>query len=241
MPSGSRWITCLLFGFMLAGCASNDLMVKRQAEADAKIEHLLQSGQKGEQRLNEIAAQLQVQEELARGNATQARQLQASIQELRVAHEELKARVTLLAQQAATPKIAVVNQEPAPKGKDSGPPAEYLKAFGLYSTNSFPAAIEAFEAFLKSKPQSDYAANAVYWIGECHYSLSDFAKALGVFKKVVDTYPRSAKAPDALLKMGYAFSAMKDKEKASAAFESLIKAYPSSPAAVKARERLTAN
>lgn len=241
MPSGFRWIACLLFGFMMTGCAADDLMVKRQAEADARIEHLIQSGQKGEQHLNEIAAQLQLQEEQSKGNAAMVKQIQAAMQELRVAHEELKARVTLLAQQSATPKIAVVNQEPAPKGKDSGPPAEYLNAFGLYSSNSFPAAIEAFEAFLKSKPQSDYAANAVYWIGECHYSLSDFAKALSVFQKVVDTYPRSAKAPDAMLKIGYALAAMKDKEKAGATFERLIKLHPSSQAAVKARERLTAN
>jgi tol-pal system protein YbgF len=230
-----------LSGFVLTGCAANDLMVKRQAEADAKIEHLIQSGQKGGQQLNEIAAQLQVQEEQAKGNAALVKQLQASIQELRVAHEELKARIALLAQQSATPKIAVVNPEPALKGRDSGPPAEYLKAFGLYSTNSFPAAIEAFEAFLRSRPQSDYAANAVYWIGECHYSLSDFPKALSVFQRVVDTYPRSAKAPDALLKMGYALAAMKDKERADATFERLIKAHPGSPAAGKARERLTAN
>jgi tol-pal system protein YbgF len=240
MPSGARWIACLL-SFLLAGCAANDLMVKRQAETDAKVEHLIQSDRKDEQRLNEAAAQIQRLEEQARGNAALVKQLQTDLQELRVAHEELKARVTFLAQQPSSPKIAVVNQEPVPKGKDSGPPAEYLRAFGLYSTNSFPAAIEAFEEFLKSKPQSDYAANAVYWIGECHYSLSDFAKALSIFQKVVDTYPRSAKAPDAMLKMGYSLSAMKDKDKANATFESLIRTYPSSPAAVKARERLTAN
>jgi TolA-binding protein len=34
---------------------------------------------------------------------------------------------------------------------------------------------------------------------------------------------------------------MKEKDKANAIFESLIRSYPSSPAAVKARERLTAN
>lgn len=241
MPSGSSWIACLLSCIMLTGCAANDLMVKRQTEADAKIEHLIQSGQKVDQRLNESSAQIQSQEEMTKGNAVLVKQLQTAIQELRIAHEELKARVTMLSQQSVTPKIAVVNQEPAPGGKDSGPPAEYLKAFGLYSANSFPAAIEAFEAFLKGKPQSDYAANAVYWIGECHYSLSDFAKALSIFQKVADTYPRSAKVPDAMLKIGYTLFVMKEKEKARATFESLIKSYPGSPAAAKARERLTAN
>jgi TolA-binding protein len=58
---------------------------------------------------------------------------------------------------------------------------------------------------------------------------------------VVDSYPGSAKAPDALLKIGYTLTAMKEREKTNATFESLIKSYPGSPAAVKARERLTAH
>lgn len=241
MPSGVRWSACLISFLVLTGCAANDLMVKRQAEAEARIEHLTQAGKKGEQRLNELSAQLQGQEDRARGTAELVKQLQTTIQELRVAQEELKARVTLLAQQAATPKIEVVNREPAPKGKDAGPPPDYLKAFGLYSANNFPAAIEAFEAFLKGNPQSEYAANAAYWIGECHYTLSDLPRAEAAFRKVVDGYPRSAKAPDALLKLGYTLSARGEKEKAAAIFEGLIKSHPGSQAAAKARERLTAN
>jgi tol-pal system protein YbgF len=230
-----------LAAFSLAGCAANDLMVKRQAEAEAKIEHLIQSGKTTEQRVNELSGQVQGQDEKAREAVAQVKQLQAVVQDMRIAQEELKARVALLSQQAATPKIEVVNPEPAPKGKDIGPPPEYLKAFGLYSANSFRPAIEAFEAFLKENPRSEYAANALYWVGECHYSLSDFAAARTTFQKVLDTYPKSPKFPDALLKLGYSLSALKEKEKANAAFERLIKSYPGNPAAAKARERLTAN
>jgi len=225
----------------LAGCAGNDLMLKRQSEAEAKIEHLLQADKKGEQRMNELFAQIQAQDDQTKATAVLIKQLQSSNQELRIAQEELKARVTLLAQQAATPKIEVVNTEAAPRLKDSGPPAEYVKAFGLYSANSFNAAIEAFGAFLKNNPQSDYAANALYWIGECHYSQSDLAKAQAAFQKVVDAYPKSSKAPDAMLKLGYVLTAKKEKDKAMVTFENLIKSYPGSPAAAKARERLTAN
>ena len=146
-----------------------------------------------------------------------------------------------LALQSRTPKVEIVNQASSIKTtRDSGPPAEYLKSFGLYSANNFPAAIESFESFLKNNPQSDYAANAMYWIGECHYSLSDLPKAKDAFSKVADSYPKSSKFPDALLKLGYTLSALKETEKATGIFERIISSYPSSPAAIKARERLNA-
>ena len=241
MPSGIRWTSCFIACLVLTGCAGNDLMLKRQAEAEAKIEHLLQNDKKGGQRMNDLFDRIQIQDDQARAFAVQLKQLQSANQELRSAQEELKVQVTLLAQQAATPRIEVVNPEGAPKGKDSGPPAEYVKAFGLYSANNFNAAIEAFETFIKNNPRGDYVPNAIYWIGECHYTQSDLAKAQESFQKVVADYPKSSKAPDAMLKLGYVLSAMKEKDKAMAIFESLIKLYPGSPAAGKARERLTAN
>jgi tol-pal system protein YbgF len=237
MPSGIRWAAYVAASFALAGCASSDLVVKRQTETEAKVEYLVQSGKKLEQHVNELSGQAQSQEDQTKAVSAQLKQLQDAIRELRTAQDEIKARISL----QAAPKIEIVNPESVPKGKDYGPPSDYVKAFGLYSANSFPAAIEAFEAFLKNDPNSSYAANAVYWIGECHYSMSGFAKARDAFQKVVDDYAKSAKVPDALLKLGYILAATNEKVKAAATFEHLIKAYPGSPAAAKARERLTAN
>ena len=242
MPSDIRWtVCCLIVCLALTGCAGNELMLKRQAEAEAKIEQLLQTGKKGEQRMNALFADIQIQDDQAKAAAVQLKQLQSAIRELRFAQDELKTRITLLTKQAVTPKIEVVNPEAAQKGKESGPPPEYVNAFGLYSANNFDAAIKAFGEFIRNNPLSDYAANAIYWVGECHYSQSDLVKAQAFFQKVVDAYPKSNKAPDALLKLGYVLSAMKDKNKAMLTFENVIKLYPSSLAAAKARERLTAN
>ena len=241
MITGSRWIAFLVSCLTLTGCAANDLMLKRQSETEAKVEHLIQATRKGDQRANELAGQIQSQEDQAKAVAAQVKLLEDTIRELRKSQDELKARFILQSQQTPSSKIEVVNQEPTPKGRDAGPPADYMKAFGLYSANNFPEAIVAFETFMKNNPRSDYAANALYWVGECHYSLSDLPKAKDVFFKVAGTYPNSPKAPDALLKLGYSLAAMKEKDKAHAIFESLIKSYPSSPAAAKARERLTAN
>ncbi len=240
MPSNGQFIRYLLLSVLLSGCAGNDLVVKRQAESEAKIELLIQLTKKSEQRHNELAASLQAQEERLQPVLGDIRQLKDENRELRSSRDELKARVAALVQQSQTPKVEIVNQ-PSPIGAvEPSPPAEYLKSFGLYSANNFPGAITSFEAFLKNNPGSDHTANALYWIGECHYSLSDFAKAKEVFMKVVDDYPASTKAPDALLRLGSALSALKETEKAQAVFEKIITSYPSSPAAVKARERLNA-
>ncbi|MEI7817160.1 MAG: tol-pal system protein YbgF, partial [Desulfuromonadales bacterium] len=104
-----------------------------------------------------------------------------------------------------------------------------------------PSAIESFESFIKINPQSDYAPNALYWVGECHYSLSDLPRAKETFLKVADNYPKSSKAPDALLKLGFTLSALKEKERATGIFERIITEFPSSSAAIKARERLSAH
>ena len=236
MLSNSRLVPCLLLSLFLSGCAANDLVVKRQAESEAKIEFLIQSSKKAEQRQNELAGALQVQDDRLQSVTGEIKQLRDENRDLRASGDELKASVMGLVQQMHTPKVALVNQpSPTQATRESGPPAEYLKAFGLYSANNFPVAIEAFESFLKNNPQSDYAANAVYWIGECHYSLSDLPKAKDAFLKVAESYPKSSKTPDALLKLGYTLSAMKEKEKAAGIFEKIITAYPSSNAAIKAR------
>jgi tol-pal system protein YbgF len=242
MPLGSRVLPCLVLSLVLSGCAANDLVVKRQAESEAKIEHLIQSSKKAEQRDNELAGQLHTQDEKFQALNGEIKQLQNENRDLRTANDELKAKVAAVAKQLQTPKVEIVNQpSPVKTPRESGPPADYLKAFGLYSANNFPAAVESFEAFLKNNPQSEYAANAQYWIGECHYTLSDLAKARDAFSKVAELYPKSSKTPDALLKLGYTLSALKENDKAAAVFEKIVTSYPSSPVAAKARERLNAH
>lgn len=237
----NRLLPFFCVSLFISGCAANDLVVKRQAESEAKIEFLIQSSKKAEQRHNELATVQQDQEARLQSLSAEIKSLRGENREMRISGDELKVRVERLIQQSQTPKVEIVNQpSPTNATRDSGPPAEYLKAFGLYSANNFVPAISSFESFFINNPQSDYAANALYWIGECHYSLSDLSSAKTAFMKVADSYPNSTKAPDALLKLGYTFAALKEKEKATALFEKIITLYPSSAAAIKARERLNA-
>lgn len=242
MPTGIRLVPYLCLSLFLSGCVANDLVVKRQVESEAKIELLLQESRKAEQRHNELVALQQAQDDRFKALSGDIKLLKDESREFRSSRDELNVRVERLVKQSQTPKVAIVNQpSPAKAAREVGPPPEYLKAFGLYSANNFPAAVEAFESFFKENPQSDYAANALYWIGECHYTLADLPKAKAAFLMVTESYPKSLKVPDALLKLGYTLVALKEKEKAAGIFEKIITQYPSSPAAIKARERLNAH
>lgn len=236
-----RWfgqlIAVVVAGLLLGGCAANDLLLKRQTETESKVEHLFQVAGTVEARLNELNSRLSAIEEKEAAGAKQLRELQEQIAALKTEHQALQTQVSNMAP-LVVPKVELVNPEPPTRGKEGGPPAAYVRAFGLYSSNQFSAAIAAFEQFLKESPTSEYVPNAHYWIGECHYSSSQVAKAVLEFQKVVDGWPKHPKAADALLKIGYSQAAQKQQDKAKATFERLIRNYPGSPAAIKARERL---
>ena len=231
----------ILAGIMLlaAGCANQDVMVQKQTEMESRIEYLVQ----GNKVLSgQIAALSNDVSELK----DQVRTHSAALKELGEPYEEIADEAKRTAgqgnpaapQKPAVTKIELINTDARTRGKTDSSSAAYMKAFGLYSANKYPEAIEAFTDFLRKYPDAEYAVNAQYWIGECYYSRSDLPKALESFRTVIAKYPYGKKVPDAMLKTGYTLSAMKETEKARSAFQSLIEKFPDSPAAAKAREKL---
>lgn len=107
----------------------------------------------------------------------------------------------------------------------------YLQAFGDYAAGRFQQSVQGFESFLRLHPNSDYAGNAQYWLGECYYSLHRYDRAVEALQKVVDRYPRGSKAPDALLRMADALRKMNQSDRAGQVLEQLRNQYPDSPAA----------
>ncbi len=114
----------------------------------------------------------------------------------------------------------------------------YHRAFNLLKNGRNEEAIAAFNQFLADYPQSEYAANAQYWLAEANYVSGDFARAAGAFKKVVSKYPRSSKTPDAKLKLGFTFYELEQWERARAVLSELNAQYPNSSVAQLAENRL---
>jgi tol-pal system protein YbgF len=141
--------------------------------------------------------------------------------------------------------VTGMSPEKPPATKPVAPalnPAEQRKAYDqaleLLKEGRYTDAATAFQSFLKQYPDSSYADNAQYWLGEVYYVTRKFEPALTEFDKVIKNHPASPKVADAKLKMGYIQYELKDWAKASELLNQVTKGYPGSTSARLAQERL---
>jgi tol-pal system protein YbgF len=115
---------------------------------------------------------------------------------------------------------------------------EYEQSLQAFKNGDYEGARERFADFLQRHPDSKFASNAQYWLGECYYGIKDYVQAIEAFDRVGRSYPDSPKAPAALLKKGFAYGALNDRGRASSTLKHVVEAYPRSPEAIKAKEKL---
>jgi tol-pal system protein YbgF len=114
----------------------------------------------------------------------------------------------------------------------------YLDAFQSLRSGDYDKSVAGFTAFLTQFPESPYAPNAQYWIGEARYVKREFQLAWDAFALVLQRFPSSAKAADALLKQGLLRVEQGQQDQAKALLKDVVSRYPSSSAANLAKERL---
>ena len=76
--------------------------------------------------------------------------------------------------------------------------AAYDKAFQALKELRYADAAEGFQVFVEKYPDSEYADNAQYWLGESYYVTRNYDIALVAFQRLIDRFPDSPKVPDAL-------------------------------------------
>lgn len=133
---------------------------------------------------------------------------------------------------------AVVNNVSTAPSEGASVKAEYQDAFDLLKSGDYPAAVVAFREFLLRNPQSEYADNAQYWLGESFYVTEDYPQAIAEYRTLIDVFPESQKFTHALLKIGYSQEAMGESAAARNTLEALARDYPNTTAARLAAERL---
>jgi len=115
----------------------------------------------------------------------------------------------------------------------------YDRALNLVlKDKSYKQAIVEFKAFNRSFPNSSYAPNAHYWLGQLLFNQGELDQADKEFQIVVDKHTDSTKRPDALLKLGMVAQKINNTQKAIASYQQLLKEYPKSTAAKLAQPRL---
>ena len=136
---------------------------------------------------------------------------------------------------------AAQQQQPAASSEPGDPAKEklyYDAAFDLIKAKDFDKASQAFGAFLRKYPSSQYAGNAQYWLGEVNLAKGDLQAAGQAFAKVSQAYPTSNKVPDSLYKLGGVEQKLGRTDRAKGMYQQVISQYPGTSAAQLAQRDL---
>lgn len=140
--------------------------------------------------------------------------------------------------QPVTPEAPVVTDTPVDTPLVETEQEAYDRAFQSLKDLNYADAAEGFYGFLQRYPQSEYADNAQYWLGESYYVTKNYDIALDAFQGLLDNYPQSPKVADALLKIGYTHYEMKQWGRARAALTQVQERYPNTTLSKLADSRL---
>jgi tol-pal system protein YbgF len=102
----------------------------------------------------------------------------------------------------------------------------------------YDKAIPEFQAFNQNYPNSSYAPNAHYWLGQLLFNKTEYLQAKNEFNLVVEQYIDSNKRSDAMLKLAMVEQKLNNSAAAKIWYQKIITQYPESSAAQLAKPRL---
>ncbi len=82
----------------------------------------------------------------------------------------------------------------------------YQKAYDLIKNKDYSGAATNMQQFIQQYPNSSYALNAHYWLGEMYLLQNMPGQAATEFNTVINKYPQNPKTGDAMLKLGFAYA-----------------------------------
>lgn len=130
---------------------------------------------------------------------------------------------------------SAAGSEPADPAKEK---LYYDAAFDLIKAKDFDKASQAFAAFLRKYPNSQYAGNAQYWLGEVNLAKGDLQGAGQAFAKVSQLYPKHNKVPDSLYKLADVERRLGHPDKVKGILQQVVSQYPGTSAAQLAQRDL---
>lgn len=171
-------------------------------------------------------------------NEQQDYQISQMLQRQRQLYEE----IANLSASAASTTITVADSSAGSSSNSTlGETASYEQAVNLVlKERKYDEAIPAFSDFIKQYPDSTYAANANYWLGQLLFNKGTFAEAKQAFDTVVTKYPNSNKRGDSLVKLGMIAEKEGDSAIAKTFYNRVLKEYANSASARLAQQQLSA-
>jgi tol-pal system protein YbgF len=242
-------------------------LIEQQSDSNNKLSTALAGVQKSVQdmqansgaQLNSTATQVSgitdnlsdLQQRLSKLN-TQLADIQGTLQ-------SLDAKVSALGQPASStnpntnpgPGTTPGGAPPVPSGggssapSTSAPPASAPSAQNLYDsalhdilTKKYELAQSEFQDYLKYYPKTDYASNAVFYLGEIAYVQQKYPEALDHYSDVIANFPNSFKLAAARYKRGATYIAIGKKAEGIADLRAVTRLFPKTDEDQAARTKL---
>ncbi len=101
----------------------------------------------------------------------------------------------------------------------------YRSGHENYRRGRYSSAISYFRRVLDHFPDSAYAENSLYWIGQCYFAMHRYGTAISYYNRVLTNYD-GTKDEAARIKKGYAYFLMKKFDLAAREFQVYINNYP---------------
>jgi len=213
------------------------------AEQLASVERKLDSRNRAQVNIQRQLDDMQTQVNELRGvTELHTHQLSQVLERQRELYQELDRRVSEALRPAAqVPTAIVANTAKASQNysNDLTENEAYDKALNLVLKDKrYEEAIPAFRHFNQTYPQSSYAPNAHYWLGQLLFNKGEIEAAEQEFSIVVDKFKETSKRPDALLKLAMVAQQQNNTIKAVSLYRQLLNEYPESTSAQLAKPRL---
>jgi TolA-binding protein len=176
--------------------------------------------------------------------------LNQTVQNLPLARmDEVHNQVILLNEELQTLKIMVEQGAKVPTfhpktiqkaGPPKEAPAHYKAALQAFDAKEYLEAIRLFE-LVASKESGDqntqFADDAWFWIGECHFKLGDYARAIASYQRVF-TFLHTDKGDDSQYKIAICYLKLGDRNRAATEFKKVEVLFPASEYVKKAKTEL---
>lgn len=216
----------------VAGGSSNDRI--------SKLERILKAKQQGDFDMQRRMDALQNEVLELRGITEQQNyQMNQMIQRQRQLYEEI-ANLTAKSSTSVAP-VQTDATAVAAASSTLGETGSYEAAVNLVlKDRKYDEAIPAFRSFISSYPDSNYAANANYWLGQLLYNKNEYNDAKQAFSTVVTKFVDSNKRSDSLVKLGMIAEKENDLAGARSLYNKVLKEYADSASARLAQQHLSA-
>jgi tol-pal system protein YbgF len=217
------------------------MMQKSMEEGNGVLKSLL------EQLNDQIARSNVAMESVSQGLAAQktdlgtsVRQLREEMQALSVKLDDTNNRIAGLYQKVEDNQVKASSLRAVPSAEAGRlePDQVYSQAYNDYLMGNYDLAIVGFQDFLTNYPNSEYADNAMHYLGVCYFEQGRFEQAVQTFDQVINLYPQGDKTPVAYFKKGSALQELQRNDEAIETWKKLIGLFPDSQEAKLAQAEL---